>query len=139
MYKGRRVITLKNLVKLQGVFAIMSLAYLFISLWRQQTMGEALSAAAIVPSILMFIVYLGCLLFPRLDQVKLYRVAMVLAILLFGGGGVIGNVMRYFDSGLADYASFTAWAIAVMINTFGTVLNTIAVFGLYKHGKVEGE
>lgn len=133
------MITLKNLVKLQGVFAIMSLAYLFISLWRQQTMGEALSAAAIVPSILMFIVYLGCLLFPRLDQVKLYRVAMVLAIVLFGGGGVIGNVMRYFDSGLADYASFTAWAIAVMINTFGTVLNTIAVFGLYKHGKVEGE
>ena len=102
-------------------------------------MGEALSAAAIVPSILMFIVYLGCLLFPHLDQVKLYRVAMVIAIVLFGGGGVIGNVLRYFDSGLTDYASFSAWAIAVAINLFGTILNTIAVFGLYKHGKVDGE
>ena len=133
------MIILKNLIKLQGLFAIMSLAYLFASLWRQQTIGEALSAAAIVPSILMFIVYSGCLLLPRLNRIAWYRVAMIVAIVLFGGGGVIGNVLRYFDSGLVDYASFSAWAIAVAINAFGTVLNTIAVFGLYKQRGVDDD
>ena len=131
------MIALKNLVRLQGIFAIMSLTYLFISLWRQQTTGEALSAAAIVPSILMFIVYSGFLLLPRLNRITWYRVAMIVAIVLFGGGGVIGNVLRYFDSGLVDCVSFSAWAIAVAINAFGTVLNTIAVFGLYKQRGVD--
>ena len=132
-----RMIALKNLVRLQGIFAIMSLTYLFVSLWRLQTMGEALSAAAIVPSILMFIVYFCFLLLPRMNRIVWYRVTMIVAIVLFGGGGVIGNVLRYFESGLVDYASFSAWVIAVAINAFGTVLNIIAAFGLYKQRGVD--
>ena len=56
---------------------------------------------------------------------------MIFALLFFGGGGVIGNIARYIQSGLEQYAGFMAFAVAVAINTFGTVLNLLALFGWY--------
>jgi hypothetical protein len=41
--------------------------------------------------------------------------------------------MRYMDSGLEHYATFSAFAIAVAINSYGTVLNIIAALGLFKN------
>ena len=60
---------------------------------------------------------------------------MGFAILFFGVGGVIGNIVRYMDSGLEDYSSFTALVAAVAINAFGSVLNGIAVLGLFRENK----
>ena len=93
--------------------------------------GEPLSAAAIGPSIGMFLAYCGALFLPRIGKIGWYRISMVPALVLFGIGGVIGNIARYLDSGFAEYASFAAWAIAVTINLFGTVLNVIAALGLF--------
>ena len=99
---------------------------------RQQITGEPLSAAAIGPSILMFLAYCVALFLPRIGKTGWYRISMVPALVLFGVGGVIGNIARYLDSGVAEYASLTAWAIAVTINLFGTVLNVIAALGLFR-------
>jgi hypothetical protein len=124
--------TLQTLLKLQALFAAISLAYLVTSALRLQVTGEALSAAPLLPSMLMFVAYIGCLFLPRSGRIRHYRVAMVVAILLFGGGGVVGNILRYLDSGLADYASLTAWYSAVAINAFGTVLNIMAALGWFR-------
>lgn len=80
------MIALKSLVRLQVVFAAASISYLVVSLIRQQTTGEALSAAAIGPSIAMFIAYLGILYLPRLGRVRWYRIGMLPALVLFGRG-----------------------------------------------------
>jgi len=85
----------------------------------------------------MFVPYCGLLLLPRVGMIKGYRVAMVVAIVLMGGGGVVGNIMRYMDSGLEHYATFSAFVIAVAINSYGTVLNIIAALGLFKNQSQE--
>lgn len=69
-----------------------------------------------------------------MNKVNWYRISMLPALVLFGGGGVIGNIDRYLNSGLAEYASFAAWAVAVAINLFGTVLNVIAALGWFRRG-----
>jgi len=117
---------------MQAIFAAASLIYLVLSAVRTHITGEPLSAAAIGPSIAMFVTYVGCLFLPQMGKVGWYRIAMVVAIIFFGGGGVIGNVTRYLDSGLTQYAGFVAWAVAVAINAFGTVLNILAVFGFFE-------
>ena len=126
------MINLSLLVRLQVFFAVASLTYLVTSAVRQQMIGEPLSAAAIGPSILMFLAYCAALFLPRAGKTGWYRIAMVPALVLFGFGGVIGNIARYVDSGLAEYASLTAWGIAVAINLFGTILNVIAVLRRFK-------
>lgn len=126
------MICLSTLVRLQGVFAALSFSYLLISAVCQQVTGQPLSAAAIGPSILMFVTYCGALFLPRIGMLGWYRIAMVPALVLFGMGGVIGNIGRYVDSGLVEYASFFAWVTAVAINLFGTVLNAIAALGLFR-------
>lgn len=123
---------LRTLIGLQIVFATLSLSYLLVSAWRLQTTGEALSAAAIGPSIVMFLAYLACLALPHFGRIGWYRISMVIAVILFGGGGVIGNIVRYLDSGLDNYASVPAWAVAVGINLFGTILNIVALLGLFE-------
>lgn len=125
------MLTLRSLIVLQTSFAAASLAYLFTSVIRTKLTGEPLSAAPLLPSVLMFIGYIGCLYLPRIGKIGWYRVSMVVAIVLFGGGGVIGNVMRYLDSGLAQYATFGAWLVAVAINAYGTILNFIAAMGWF--------
>jgi hypothetical protein len=122
---------LQTLIMLQASFAAASLGYLFISAWRQSTTGEPLSAAPLVPSILLFVLYGACLLLPRFGRIGWYRIAMFPAIVLFGGGGVVGNVLRYVEGGLEQYATFGAWALAVAINGYGTVLNIVAGLGLF--------
>lgn len=57
---------------------------------------------------------------------------VVPALALLGGGGVIGNIARFFDSGLENYASVPACTIAVAINAYDTALNIIAALGLFK-------
>ncbi len=126
------MLKLSLLLRMQVIFAAASLIYLVLSAILSHITGEPLSAAAIGPSIAMFVAYLSCLFLPQIGQIGCYRIAMVVAVILFGGGGVIGNVTRYLDSGLAQYAGFEAWAVAVAINAFGTVLNIIAVLGFFK-------
>ena len=125
------MINLSSLVRLQALFATLALVYLLASAARQQIIGEPLSAAAIGPSIGMFLAYCAALFLPRIGKIGWYRTSMVPALVLFGIGGVFGNIARYADSGLAEYSSYAAWAIAVTINLFGTVLNVIAALGLF--------
>lgn len=126
------MLSLGRLLLLQSIFAAASLTYLVVSLIRRETTGEALSAAAIGPSIAMFIAYLSVLWLGRAGHIGWYRIGMIPALIPFGGGGVAGNVLRYFQSGLENYASVPAFLIALLINGFGTVLNVIALFGLFK-------
>jgi hypothetical protein len=123
---------LTTLLVLQGVYAAMSLAFLFASGWSVWTTGEPLSAAPVIPSIVMFLVYSGCLLLPRFGKIRWYRVAMAIAIVPFGIGGVLMNILNYAQHGLRDYSSFAIWLIAVGINSYGTIWNIVAALGMFE-------
>jgi len=127
------MIKLSKLLFLQLSYVFIGVSYLVLSAYQLQETGQALSAAPILPAIIGFVLYSGFLLLPRIGMIKSYRFAMFLAIILMGGGGVVGNIVRYMDSGLEHYANFLAFAIAVAINSYGTVLNTIAALGLFKN------
>ena len=77
------MIARKRLLALQVIFASASLAYRVASLIRRETKGEALSAAAIGPSIAIFIAYLGILYLPKVERVGWYRIGMIPALLLW--------------------------------------------------------
>ena len=62
----------------------------------------------------------------------LYRVTMAIAVLGFGYGGVVVNILNYLNTGVEGYLSFTAWLLALAINSYGTLWNIIAMLGLYK-------
>jgi len=130
------MLTLFTLIRLQAAFAAASLAYLIASGLRLMIMGEPLSPAPLVPSILMFVVYSLVLFLPGMGRTLAWRLSMIPALILFGVGGVFGNVLRFVQTGTEFYASTFFWALAVAINGFGTVLNIIALFGFFRS---EGE
>lgn len=124
--------SLSTLVRAQLLYAVLSSAYLIASAVMQAQTGAPLSAANIPASLGLFALYGLCLLLPRFGKVAAYRITMIPALLFFGGGGVIGNVARFADSGLENYASLGAFCIAVLINLYGTVLNIIGALGWFK-------
>jgi len=132
MEMTRRRMNLNILLKLQILYGCLSLAFLFTSGWYARTTGEALSAAPVAPSAVMFLVYLGCLLIPKYGKTGWYRAMMALAIVPFGIGGVLMNILNYVQNGLRDYSSFGVFCIAVGINLFGTIWNIAAVAGLFE-------
>ncbi|GGE98881.1 hypothetical protein H1W37_18225 [Stappia taiwanensis] len=123
---------LRVLVRLQWVFAALAVGFLIASAARAAIVGAPLSAANIPASIGLFVLYAASLFLPRAGRLGWYRLAMIPALVFFGGGGVIANVLRYAENGLESYASVTAFVIAVGINAFGTILNLIAALGLFR-------
>jgi hypothetical protein len=55
---------------------------------------------------------------------RLDRVAI--AIVPFGIGGVLLNILNYAQRGLRDYNSCAIWLIASGISSYGTIWNTVA-------------
>jgi hypothetical protein len=125
---------LEALLLLQAVFAFASITFLLTSAYLKSATGSGLSAAPMPFSLIAFIVYSACLFLPRFGFLKSYRAVMILALLIFGGGGVIGNVLNYLHAGLEDYASFGIWVLAVGINLFGTIWNLLAALGIFRLG-----
>lgn len=129
---------LSSLLRLQWLFAALAVGFLIASVVREGLTGAPLSAANIPISVALFVLYAGGLMLARADWVGWYRLAMIPALVFFGGGGVIGNVLRFAESGLAFYASTPAFLVAVLINAFGTILNIIAALGLFDRRPIHG-
>lgn len=132
-------IQLQTLLRLQVAYGIAAIAYLVTSAVRTLLVGAPLSAAPPMSMIPVFCVYVACLALPRRFHVGWYRGAMLIWLALLGGGGVIGNIMRYIESGLEYYSSLSAFGIAVLLNAIGAVLNALATFGLFRSDIAQGK
>lgn len=60
----------------------------------------------------------------------LYRVLMALAVILAGYGGIVAHLLNI--NHLELYQSVWTWAGAIGVNSFGLVLNLMAVFGRFQ-------
>lgn len=124
---------LRTLLTLQFLYAAMALAYLAVSYVRIMGGGGPLSKAPPMPAAVIFVIYAACLLcFGVYYKHVPYRIAMALAIPVCAFGGVLMNIVSYFQTGLEGFSSFGAWAIGVAINTYGLIWNVIAAIGAYK-------
>ncbi|KUJ83189.1 hypothetical protein AVO45_18575 [Ruegeria marisrubri] len=126
------MLALPKLLRLQAVFAAMAIGFLIASGIRASWVGAPLSAADVPSSITLFVRYSACLFLPRYGEIGWYRIAMIPALVAFGGGGVIGNVVNFSQNGLASYASLPVFFVAIAINAFGSVLNIAAALGLFR-------
>ncbi|MCI0366534.1 MAG: hypothetical protein L0219_21945 [Phycisphaerales bacterium] len=124
---------LRTLLTLQFLYAAMALGYLAVSYLRMQSGDVPLSKAPPVTAMLMFVIYAACVFFFGVKyEEKPYRIAMAIAIPGCAFGGVLMNIVSYFQNGLEGFSSFAAWAIGVAINTYGLIWNVIAAIGAYK-------
>lgn len=57
---------------------------------------------------------------------------MTAAVLMFGFGGVLMNIVHYLQSGLEGFSSFPGFAVGVSINAFGLIWNALAAIGAYQ-------
>ena len=126
------MLALSKLLGLQALFAVLAVGFLVASGIREVTVGAPHSAADVPFSIALFILYSASLFLPRFGRVGWYRITMIPALVFFGGGGVIGNVVNFLQNGLASYASLTVFFVAVSINAYGTALNIVAALGLFR-------
>ena len=114
------------------VFYLLATGYLAVSYWSISQGKPALSAADPVTSGILLSIYCVFLLAGVLKAHTLYRVLMGISVVGFGYGGVIYNILNYLQNGLEGYSSFTAWIIAIAINTYRLIFNFLAAIGKYE-------
>lgn len=124
---------LRTLLTLQFLYAALGLAYLAVSYMQIRGGGVPLSKAPPGPAALLFVIYAACLLaFGVYYRGVPYRIAMAIAIPALAFGGVLMNIVSYFQTGLEGYSSFAAWAIGTAINAYGLIWNVVAAIGAYE-------
>lgn len=120
------------LLKLQVIYMLLGIGYNCVSLLMASIGSKPLSSTSATLGIIALLIY-GLFLLPGLwGNHKVYRLLMVIAVIVFGYGGVISHLLNY--SNLNLYYSGAAWLSAVAINLSGVYLNVLAVTGKFEPG-----
>ena len=127
--------TLKKLLILQVIYALLGVGYNVVSYLVVSGGGEPLSATVPVVGGAFMLGYGLCLTPGFLKKVIPYRILMAAAILVFGYGGVVKHILNAAGGHMDLYSSQLAFIVAVGINVFGLVWNVWTVSGRFS---VEG-
>lgn len=118
--------TLRQVLKLQVVYVFAGIAYNIASWLHLTYQGSTLSPTNPLMGILALLIYAVFLLSGYFRKLLLYRILMGVAVLVFGYGGIVIHIIGLiFHS--EDYYSIGAGLLAILINTFGFILNLYAV------------
>jgi len=121
---------LATLLKYQFIFFMMAIIYLILSYINILNDEPSLSPANPLASGALLCLYASFLLTSHYE--KLYRILMFASVVGFGYGGVIYNLVSFYQHGTDGFSSSTSFFIAVTINLYGTFFNVIATSGRYK-------
>jgi len=123
--------TLKRLLILQVIYALLGVGYNVVSHLIVSGGGQALSATVPVVGGAFMLGY-GIALIPGFfKKVVPYRLLMGAAIIIFGYGGIVTHILNASEGHMESYSSVTAWILAVGINVFGLIWNIWAVSGKF--------
>lgn len=122
---------LTSLLRLQLLYAALGLGFNLLSYVLIASGRPGLTPVNPVVGSATLLIYVLMLLPGFYRKLTPYRILMGVCVIALGYGGVVGHVLNAFDK-LSLYASPVAWALAVLINGFGLVLNLIAVAGWFK-------
>ena len=126
-----RKIQFKTLLLAQIFYLVLGAGYNVVSMIIAAMGGVPLSATN--PGVgLVSMLAFGILLIPAfLGRIGIYRALMILAIAVYGYGGIYLHVANVMAGGMHMYSSSLALVLAIGINVFGLILNIIAVAGWF--------
>ncbi len=120
---------LATLLKLQTCYAICGILYNLVSFVLLTVSGQALSPTKPAIGALTMALYTLLLIPGFLGYLKLYRFIMILPIIVLGSGGILVHLINLNHP--VGYSSLGSLYAAVIINSFGLLLNLYGLFGRY--------
>jgi hypothetical protein len=123
--------SLNRLLFFQMCYCIAGLGYNMVSYFIVANGGLQLSTSEPITGALFMGAYGVCLLSGRFGFTRAYRIIMVFFVIAGGYGGILIHLINY-SSDSSQYASFLAWIVAVGINSYGLILNVLAVLGRFE-------
>jgi hypothetical protein len=130
MKKMLPLLTLNHLLMFQMLYCFAGIMYNVGSIYALQNGLPAWGTTdpvAGIASVAMYGLFLSAGL---LRNLILYKLLMFISIVLFGYGGIVVHLLNIGHIEL--YQSIWTWLLAIGINSFGLILNSLAIFGCYK-------
>lgn len=122
---------LRTLLILQTAYCLLGLTYNGVSYCISAMGMQSLTPTSPVLGVIVMMIH-GIFLLPGYRRAVMpYRIVMGISVIVLGYGGVVTHILNIFAQP-ALYSSLAAWAVAVIINLFGLVLNLIAVSGKFE-------
>lgn len=114
--------SLPRLLAAQAAYGVVGIAYNVINLVLRQRGQQPLSDAPATAGIAAPVAYELTLLLAVVGADHAYRLAMVVAVLVLGYGGIVVHLTR----GPTDYYLSTwTWTVAITVNSAGVALNLL--------------
>lgn len=123
-------IPLGRLLQLQMLYAFLGIMYNVGSMLALRSGQPGWASTDPVMGVVGMSLYGLSLSAGLMKSLILYRVLMAVAIVVLGYGGVLTHLLNFGH--LELYQSVWTWAGAIGVNSFGLVLNLLAVFGRFQ-------
>ena len=118
---------INKILQLQLIYCFLAICYNLVSFFLKIHGGETLTPTSPLLGTVAMIIYASFLLAGYYKKMKLYIALMICSIIVFVYSGIIKHIVNYYED--PDlYASLLSAINAVLINSFGLVINSIAVF-----------
>ena len=123
--------SLDKLLRLQLLYCLLGVLFNVVSYWFLTQHGKALTSTEPISGLVAMSIY-GLMLLPgKIRELNVYRILMVIAILIFGYGGIVNHFILYPQSPEL-YHSLPIAIFGMSINIFGLIWNIYAALGKYK-------
>ncbi|NRB46056.1 MAG: hypothetical protein HRU41_00165 [Saprospiraceae bacterium] len=125
------MISLSKLLRLQALYSILGILFNVVSWIALSKNGESLTPTAPVSGIVVMAIYGLFLLAGHFKKISLYRMLMLVALLILGYGGIFSH-LRLLSQSPDLYPSLWIGILAILINTFGWILNSLGALGRFR-------
>jgi len=122
---------ISRLLKLQWLYCFLGILFNLVSWAVLSKSGKPLTPTAPLSGLAVMAIYGLFLVAGQFKQISLYRTLMVVAILILGYGGIF-NHFKLLNQAQELYHSLWVGLIAIAINAFGLILNSLAALGRFK-------
>lgn len=131
MNSGKKAdMRLKSLLKLQLIYCLLGILFNLISAYLLSQGMKALTPTEPLAGIAVMSIYGLFLLSGKMGQIRLYRVLMGLALVIFLYSGIIKHMVS-LSQNPELYFSIGSGVSAIAINLFGLILNARAAMGKF--------
>lgn len=123
--------SLQKLLRWQWLYCFLGMLFNVVSWGILSETGKPLTPTLPLSGMMVMAVYGLFLLSGQFGKINLYRVLMLMAILILGYGGII-NHFKLLNQSPELYHSLWGGVIAILINAFGLILNSLAASGKFE-------
>lgn len=125
------MMSLSKLLRLQVLYCVLGILFNGLSWIVLLQSGKPLTPTAPVSGLVVMAIYGLFLLAGHFEKISLYRMLMLVALLIFGYGGIFSHI-GLLNQAPELYHSIGVGMLAILINVFGLILNGLAALGRFK-------